>query len=171
MSVTIETVQAAGPNQVMVRWSSDLTNPLYRIWRGGVRIDVTRRNWGVFALDGGDARDIVIADDSAVPSGTAEKHAVLLWDAVAATAAYRVEQSIDAAWVTLHEVADDGRQLYQWRTPLLPAGTATSFRVTPIGTNGNDGTPVTPTVTLAGQPDPPEVAATYDLGTMTISAV
>ena len=81
----------------------------------------------------------------------------------AATSAYRVEELI-GVWTELARIADDGSAYYRWSSDALDDGSTHTYRVTPVGTNGNDGTPLTFVVLCVRYPDPPAFTLEYDQG-------
>lgn len=168
MSMTIERQDRAANAEILVV-SSTMALPAYRVFRDGVFVGRTHSNVIVVPLPIGGSVEVEIRDD-ALPAGTsAESFVVLQWDAIAGTDYYRVERFDDPDWILLDEVYDDGSPEYQWQSPQLGIETSVQFRITPVGTNGNVGTPVTPTVTIAAPPAPPDVTYTFSGATKKVT--
>ncbi|KPK72132.1 MAG: hypothetical protein AMJ84_04860 [Acidithiobacillales bacterium SM23_46] len=143
-------------------FTSTLDNPLYRIFVDGVRVAVQRSGRFLHTVPPDAHSDVQVLDEAGVTPDSAQSFPRLSWPPVANTGSYRVEQYIDGEWRTRQRILDDGRDGYKWQSPMIIAGAEQQYRVTPVGADGNDGTPVTPAVTIAALPAPPVVDMTYD---------
>ncbi len=175
MAVSTPTVTPIGVNAYRLDWESDLPDPVtYTIYRDGVLIDTTQLTSKVVAVAPGEAPVFEILDDEvSTPLTGYPRYAVLAWYAVSGAESYLVQQYIAAVWTTVRTLSDDGQTPYfRWQSGTLADSTTHQFRVISIGANGNSGTAATFAVLVAGYPDPPDVAYSYNAGTgaVTISA-
>jgi len=168
MTVTLEKTEWVGPSRRRVRWSSSESDPTFQVFVNGVLYAETKVNH----ITVGPADVVEVRDDSAAGQVADEGTAVLGWAQVSNAASYRVEQYVGGQWVRRATIpASPGKQ-QQWRTPVLEEGSAHQFRVTPIGTNGNAGTPATTPVTVVKHPAAPVVSYSFNDTTkkVTVSA-
>lgn len=172
MAVTIDSVIRVGRHSWRVGWSSDPAGAVFRVFRNGRALGVTRATSMVFTSRPGSWPVIEVLDSADAPRRTAEPEAIVQWEAVAGAAGYRVEQLIDAVWVGLTTVDDDGSATYRVTTNPLEDATEYQFRVIPLGADGNEGTPAAITVEAVRHPDPPHVGYAFDdsMKTVTIEA-
>lgn len=162
---------AVGPGAWLVRWTSDLTDPIYRVFRDGSELYRTLNNWAVFTLAAGESALIEVLDNAAeMPQTAITPRVHLAWDSVAGAKRYRVERLVDAAWALVKEIEDDGQARFQYDTPpLADAATDHQLRVTTIGDNDNEATATAVNVTMIRHPDPPTNAMSFDDVTKTIT--
>lgn len=164
MSVTLDSTWTwVGPDRRRVRWASDLEEPTYWVYLNGEFVGQTRVNHLVIGAD--DVLEVFDAAPAAAEIAAGEARATLGWTKVGGTARYRVEQYVGAEWLERGRVPDKGQMHQEWRTPELTEGEDHSFRVTPLGTNGNAGTPATVAVNIARHPAVPVVDWAYGSGT------
>ena len=162
MAVTINKPVNTGGNTWLLVWSSGLEDPVFHVYRDGLFLYSTSRTSGVFVARPSDTLVIEVRDDAAIAETAAETAVDFSWQAVSGADKYRVEEYVDAAWVPRVIIADEGLESHRYRTARLGDGTTQQFRVTPIATDGNEGTPSTFNVAIARIPDPPAVTFTYD---------
>lgn len=86
----------------------------------------------------------------------------LQWRRVAGAAAYKVEEYVDAAWVTRRTIIDTGAEYYLYQTPVLLDGTEAIWRVSALDTTGDAGTAVSFTMEMCCNPAEPAVEMDYD---------
>lgn len=166
MAVTIKTPVRVGPNSWRVGWSSDQPNPIFRLFRNGAKLRDTLLTAEVFTMGENEVAVLEVRDDALASTYAADPRALLNWGKpVAATKQYRVEQSVSAAWVPKATLGEDGPEYKNWKSQPLPDGTTQTFRVTAIGVNNNESTPVSAPVKIVRHPDPPAVTFAYDDGT------
>lgn len=146
----------------LIRWTSDLTKPLYHVYVGGVLIDTTRRNNLTLDLVEGDFASIEVSDSGPLTPAGGEAFAELEWAAVPDTKQYRVEEFDGVSWAARSLINDDGSSQYAHRTLPISDETNAQFRVTAIGADGNESTPAAVTMSAPRHPAPPEVQYTYD---------
>ena len=168
MSVTIQRQDRTADAEI-ITVSSNVTNAVYRVFRDGVLVKRTRSNRIVVPLPAGGSVLTEIRDDALPAGSSAESFVALQWSRITATEFYRVERFDDPDWVKLADVFDTGATEYRWESPQVGIGVATQFRITPYGTNGNAGTAVTPSVTIAGVPAPPEVTYSFSNSTKKVT--
>lgn len=162
MTITFRDPVNVGVNHWRFRWTSDVSNPTFRVAKNGKLITETSLRSITLQLLAGDVLDV--SDDGSDPDGTPDGAVELAWAGVAGAEKYRLEQETSpgsGTWNNLAVIRDDGRSQYKYKTAPLVDDTATSFRVTPVGTNGNDGTPAAINVTVPRHPSTPDVDYSY----------
>lgn len=163
MAVTYDPAINVGANAWRIRWSSGLTDPVFRVFVNGDLVNQTTHTSHVVTLKTGEHAIVEVLDDAnAFPTFADNVGMRLVWPAVANTKLYRLER-FNGSWATVAEVVDDGRGAYEWTTANL-ADTAHTYRVTAIGNDDNVGTPRSLTFSAIHHPDRPDVTLTYDKG-------
>lgn len=172
--ITAFTAARTGEGSLRLSWASDLPDPTFYLYRDG-RLELsTTETTTVVAVDPADSPTFDVFDDPAdAPTPACPDRLTLAWYATPATASYRIEQFDGGGWAAAGDVPDDGSGYYTWDTGRLADGVVHSFRVVPVGTNGNDGTPRQFSALVARVPDAPAVAMTYSAATgrVTIAAL
>jgi len=171
MAVSCDIPIQVGPNSWLMRWSSDLSSPLYRIFRNGTLIAHTRRTSMVCTVPTDEAAQIEIFDDVVSRSkGLPSAHARLLWDSVDQCVAYYVERkNAQGQWQIVAKIWDAGICKYQYDLKSLEDDEVHEIRVFAEGVGGQT-LPVSTTYKLIRIPDPPNVTMTYAGGIVTVSA-
>jgi hypothetical protein len=165
MTVSVDEPIQVGTNTWELRWSSDVEDAQYRVYRNGRLVMQTRRSSAVFAMPAGEPHMIEILDSVAdVPKKYGRPFAHLGWSATATATHYIVEQYVDDEWVLVATVQETGKQRWHSLLSALADDTTHQFRVTAVSRAGT-GTPTTVSYTLVRAPDPPYVDVTYDSGT------
>ena len=88
---------------------------------------------------------------------------------------YRIDhatgESTPASWTEVGRLRHDAREIYSFRSAALADLTFHWFRVTPVGTDGNDGTAkvFTPESQHVRRPDAPDFDTSFDDGTQRIT--
>lgn len=165
MTVSVDEPVQVGTNTWELRWSSDVDDPQYRVYRNSTLVMQTRRCSAVFTMPVGEAHMIEILDDAVdVPKKYGRPYAHLGWAPTAYALHYIVEQYIDAAWVVIAVVQETGKQRWHSFISALGDDATHQFRVTAVSKAGA-GTPAAVNYKLVRAPDPPNVAMTYDSGT------
>lgn len=142
MAVTITSQKQVGANSWALAWESDLPNALFYLYQNGLLAQTTQTKTAVFRVSQGAELLVEILDDATQrPTFVYSGVALLSWYATAHTASYLIEQWTGSAWIKNDTLPDTGAWMLSWATPYLPDSEPYSFRVTPIGTNGNAGTP------------------------------
>lgn len=173
-TLTLLPIVRVSEARFLVEWSTTLTGPFY-VWRDGSLVAVTHRTKAYIASDRD--REAVIVDVFSTaterPAFTRSNRLVLAWASSADTKEYRVELKIASVWTTQAIVKDDGRDAYSYRTLALDDDALQELRVTPVGTNSEDGTALNVTAQTVRHPDPPFLDITFNntAATLTIAEV
>ncbi len=163
MVVTINQPQRVGTNTWRVTWASTFSTPVFRIFRDGIFIALTTTTEWDFVVATGEVPVIeILEDDGTSPQLSFPGRLTLSWRRVSDAASYRIEEFIGAQFEPVAIIPDDGRGHLTFDTRFLEDETSHQFQIVPIGTNGNDGTPVAFTALMVRHPDPPEVVYTYN---------
>jgi len=168
MTVSIDRQDSSGATAILTL-SSTKADPVYRIYRDGVLVQVTKSNRIVVPLPDGGSVTMDMRDDGDPPGPSTESFIVLEWDAIANTFFYSVEQLIASVWTRIATVFDDGSASFRFTTPQLDVDVSVQFRITPVNLFNVDGTPITPTVTISGAPVPPDVTYTFSDSTKVVT--
>jgi len=158
MSVTISQTQIAF-NAYRLTFSSTELDPVYRIYRDGIIIETTKRNWKDIEVYPGAAVQIEVRDDANAPAEAWPGQVLLSWGRDDTAASYRVEVYANAAWATERLVIDGS--LYHW-TPYLADNTIHRYRIVPVDANGIDGQAREFSIAMVRRPDVPSVTLTYN---------
>ena len=171
--VSLVSMYYIGPGQLRIVYSSDASDPTFTIYREGVLIATTTQTEITLAVAPGTSPVIEILDDGSAPTPAYPAQIILTWLAVAGSANYQIAQYNGSSWTTLATITDDGSPTFSWTSNPQPDGQVATFKVTPIGSNGNAGTALTFAKLVVRFPDTPSVSITYSPGTgnTTIAAV
>lgn len=159
-----------------VTWSyaGSAAEPTFYVWVNGRLWTTTAARSVLLTGDGGETLDCFVTDDAnEIPPATYPSRIELSWDHVTGAGRYRIEELVSAVWTVRDLVIDDGRGHFRWLSRPLEDVTTHQFRVTAIGTGGNEGVAKAATVFMVRRPDAPDVSFTYDgsvAGTVTIAA-
>ena len=174
MAVTFAKPIVTGLGGWVVLWTSDVDDATYRVYVDGVYQATTKTTSWTLALQEGESATLEVFDDEVTrPQIAARAPVVMTWQAVAEAQKYRVEQLIDAVWTIVKEVKSDDPNLRYESPPLADSVTEHELRVTSVGTNENESSPVAVSVINRRHPDPPEdTTFSYNAGDnkVTISA-
>ena len=159
MAVTYGTPRLFGRGRWRVTWSSSLGSPPpdgYRLYRNGALVASTDLESWDFTLQEGEQLVIEVLDDDDLEPSTAFPGQITIgWRRTASTQEYRVEEFVGGLWVVRRIVRDTGAEWLRFTSRFLDDVTTHQFRVTPVGTNGNDGTAISFTTLMVRQPDQP----------------
>ena len=171
MSVSITAQTQISANTWALSWSSDLADPVFFVYQNGVLKQATRATSGQFRVTSNDQLLVEILDDpSQSPTFVYPGVSILSWYQTPATTSYKIEQWNGSSWIQIDSVPDLGNWVLQWTSPFLPDCQAFQFRVTPIGKNGNPGTPQIFSGFMVRIPDAPTPIFTLNTdNTVTIS--
>lgn len=157
MAVTFATPIVSALGGWVVLWSSTVTDATYRVYVNGIYQATTKANAWALAVQETESITIEVFDDEVTrPQIAARAPVSMTWLAVAGAQKYRVEQLIDAVWTTVKEVKSDDPNLSYVSPPLADSVTEHELRVTSVGTNENESSPVAVSVINRRHPDPPE---------------
>ena len=173
MAITYLTPQQVGPNAWIVRWSSSLSAPVFRVFRNGKLIAQTRGRSMLFDIPLGQQHDVEVLDDpDEIPKSSRGPIATLVWAQIPDATGYRVERLINAVWTPIGMVREIGDAQSVFGVEGLEDDQQHDFRVTSFN-EGGDAVPAALDFTLVRTPDSPPVDMTYDSGTgkVTISAI
>ena len=98
MAVTFQNPGQVAPNCWKMRWSSDLSDPLYRVSLDGRLIRVGRRNWEIVTPPGTAGALVEVLDSAAVPASAGEGQVTVNWAAVSGAGAYLIEEYVGGEW-------------------------------------------------------------------------
>ena len=172
--VTFDQPQQLGPNTWRLSWSSDQTDPTYRVYLDGQLISEQTSEEYILRMDGSAAPIVEVLDvASDVPADAFPGYLRLGWAAHDDAAQYLVQKYNGASWDTIATfAADASKAWWTYNTPGLADETSHQWRIVPVDAAGNEGTAVSFTVLMVRNPDPPEVNYAYSAGTgkVTIAA-
>jgi hypothetical protein len=156
MSVTITVQKQVSAQNWTLSWVSNLINPTFYIYQNGILQAVTPSKTGTFRVTTGAQLLIEVLDDpNQKPSLVYSGVVFIGWYQVPSAAAYTIEKWSGGAWANVDTVPDIGAWWLSWTSPYLPDSQPYQFRVTPIGANGNPGTPQIFTGFMVRVPDAP----------------
>lgn len=157
MAVTISKPVKIGQRSFSVGWSSSLTTPTFYVYQDGLLISTTQLTEQVFTVEAGESLIVEVLDSPTEAPITAFPGKLTIgWYSSAGAASYRVEELILGAWTLRADITDNGQGFFRWKTRFLEDVTVHQFRVVPVGTNGNNGTPLVFSAIMVRHPDPPE---------------
>jgi len=169
MAITAFTATEVGDNGYRLDWASDLPTPTFYLYADGELLATTTNT--SLTVGGTIAATFEVLDTAAAPTAVYPGFLTLAWYAANDAARYRVEQYDGASWNELATIEADERTYYTFQTPTLADDTEHTFRVVPVSSVENDGTPAVFVALVVRNPDPPLVDYVYDPndGTVTIS--
>ena len=127
-------------NSWSLAWDSSLPNAIFYVYQNGVLSYSTTMKTGSFRIPQGRRLLVEVLDDkdqkpTEVYSGVIN----IGWYSTDNTKSYLIEKLSDGNWVVAGSVIETGLWWYNWMSDLLNDCESYSFKVTPIGTNGNKG--------------------------------
>ena len=156
-----------------LRWETLLRGP-FSVYMDGVLVKTTYQRRAILHVDPDEfpAFDVLTAEETADLDDARSARLMLEWYASTLADYYRVQQYIDAAWVTIAEIPDQGQDAFTFVTDALADDTEHQFKVYPMRSGGAAGTELSITRMMIRDPDPPDVDVEYNdtAGTVTISA-
>jgi hypothetical protein len=162
VTVSIDEPIQVGANAWELRWSSDQSDPQYRIYRNGVLVAQTRRQSCVLTMPEAEAHTIEILDVATDVARKPGRPWVRIgWNPDANATHYLIEQFIGGQWELIATVQETGKQRWHAYIAALGDDATHQFRVTTVSRSGA-GTPATLTYLLVRAPDPPYVNTVYD---------
>lgn len=173
MAVTFTVSERRGPTTWYFEWTSDAAPPIsYRIFIDGVLVETTTRASRVVMAIGGSI-GFEVLDDLSDPIEVHPGGLLFTIQTDVDVAKYRIEQFVDAAWVTRRTFINVGESYFSHLTPVLADDTTHLFRIMPVNAAGIDGTPKEISAHVVRIPDVPDIEYTRDSGTgvVTVSEV
>lgn len=163
MTVSISAPVPVGSDSYRVAWASDLPGSVrFYLYQDGVFLRETTETDAVFRVAPGEQLVIEIFDDPAdEPEAAHPGRITLWWYPVANTVHYRIEEYASPWWVQRAIVQASGQSSYRWQSRFLEDCQVHHFRVVPVGSNGNDGTPLELSALVVRIPDVPAVNYSY----------
>ncbi|MHC4123925.1 MAG: hypothetical protein ACYSSI_10155 [Planctomycetota bacterium] len=159
--VTMQPPIRTGDRSVLLKYSSDLPTPTFYIYVDGVLVAETAQTEYTIVVSLNENVIVEILDDAdAQPMQIFPGKLRVGWFFVEDTDYYRVEEYISSQWVERKRLPENNGYL-TWESRFLEDGQDHTFRVIPVGTNGNDGTEKQFTVLMVRHPDTPDVSYSY----------
>lgn len=142
MAVTELPVLQLGVRDWLLRYSSDLPDPVFRIYRNGKKIATTIHTTHHVLVDSFDRADFEVLDDDSPPSYNVPYKGTIWWYGNPVVAYYLIEQWQVSAWVQVAEVFEQGEPVYRWQTGVLPNNEESLFKVRAFDHVGNESAPL-----------------------------
>jgi hypothetical protein len=158
-----------------LRWTSSEAAPVpFLVYVNGVLAaswsSVDQTGEITLTIAAGDAPFVEVLDKADMPEIAFPGRVTLQWLAIAGAGSYRVDENIASVWTERKTITDDGFGVFAFLSRWLEEGQTHQFRVVPISTAGNEGTPLSFSIEMVRHPDPPSVAFTYNgAGTPTVT--
>ena len=169
MTVTINKPIRSGQNKWTLKYSSDELDPVFYIYINGLLVAQTNQTDYDVPANVGENIIVEIFDDAnAIPTEVFAGKIRLGWFSVEDTEYYRIDEYIDDAWVEVKRYPENNAYLL-FESRFLEDCQVHQFRVTPVGSNGNEGDPKTFSVLVVRHPDTPEVSYEYSSGTAKVT--
>lgn len=172
MTVTIEQLLELGPGRWRVTCSSDIAGSTFQLYLSGEAAGENQS--GVFEFvtlpDEYPIVEVLDSEDE-IPSSAWPSSVLIMWNSsrnitptpAQETSHYLIEQFVGGQWTLVDRIEEEDEVgFHTWRTGVLADGQTHQFRVTPMGINGNSGTPRSYTIPMVRHPDPPSVTFEYD---------
>lgn len=171
MAVTLDQPVRVGPRSWRLTWSSDKSDPLYRVYRNGRLVGVTKAEEWIFTVGLNESPVIDVLDDASDPGAVLTGVLLIQWRYVAGTEEYRVEEDVSGTWTPVKTLEDDGRTaVFGYATRRLADDTVHTFRVVAVGDDGNESTAASVSARMVRVPDPPDIDYSYDAATGELTA-
>ena len=175
MTVTINAPERISDGVWRFTWSSDLGGtPTFYLYLDGVLMYPTTETALDIYVSSGESVTLQVFDDAAdSPDEIYSGRVTLGWQPIAGVDYYQIEEYVASVWTVRQKISENGSPWYSWRSRYLEDVTVHQFRIIPVGTNGNEGTPATFYVLMVRNPDAPALSFVFDTGTdkITIDAL
>ena len=164
MTVTYDAPEPVDLVTMRISWSSDATTPVpFRVYLGGVLISQQDSDDGTGSIDvaippGAEPFLEVLDSSTAAPSLAFPGRVTIAWDGVTGAGSYRIEEYVSAAWTARQTITDRGEGAFLWASRWLEDCQTHQFRVVPIGTDENEGTPLSFSFEMVRHPNTPSVS-------------
>ena len=159
MSVTITKQTQTGGGVWSLAWASDIPNATFYVYKNGILSYSTKTNSGSFMASQGGRLLIEILDDINLKPTEVYSGVVRIgWYMTEETKSYLIEKLSGASWVKVGSIIDIGIWWYNWTSDVLNDCESYSFRVTPVGLNGNHGQPIVFVGFMVRNPDEPNLS-------------
>ena len=173
MSATLSTPTKVGEGSWRYEWTG--TSPFIVHTKGDnyteTPITNTSRTLIFQSADEPDPLEVVDSADTNIPYNIQfPGRAVIQWRGIASVVGYRVEQYISSVWTHKIIVYENGRGYYEYTTDWLTDDTTHQFRVIPVYGISDEGNPLTYSIKMVRNPDPPSIEVDYTAGDIVVSA-
>lgn len=145
----------------LLRYTSTLSDPIFRIYRNGKKIATTIHETHHVVVDSFDRADFEVLDDDSDPAYNVPYKGTIWWYGNPLVAHYLIEWWQDPDWVEQAEVFETGEPVYRWQTPVLPNNEESMFRIRAFDPAGNESAPLVLTKFVARRPEKTEWTWTY----------
>jgi len=163
--VTLQPPKRVGLKSWKITFSSDLPEPIFYIYIDGILAAETEQTEYILSAEVGTSFVVEVLDDAnEQPMQVFPGRLRLFWFYVADTKYYRIDEYVASVWVSRKRMPQQNGYL-QFESRFLEDGQTHTFRVVPVGENGNEGTAKQFQVLLVRFPDKPSVDYSYDEGT------
>jgi len=165
--VTIQPPIRTGRRTWLLRYSSDQEDPTFYIYIDGTLVAETHHTEYEISINIGESYIAEILEDaSQLPMQVFPGKQRLNWFGFTEGDVdyYRIDEYIDSAWVERKRKKETGGYI-TFESRFLEDGQTHTFRIVPIGIDGNEGTAKQFAVLMVRHPDVPDVGYTYDGGT------
>ena len=154
-----------GPRDWLLRYSSDLPDPIFRIYRNGKKIATTIHGQHHVVVDSFDRADFEILDTDEAAAYNVPYRGTIWWYGNPVVAYYLIEQWIDPDWVQQAEVFETGEPIYRWQTGVLPNNEESQFRIRAFDHAGNESAALYLSKFVVRRPETTKWSWSYDSGT------
>jgi len=168
MTVTL-TIQEVDTSLYLLNWSSDLSDPTYRVYVDGFLTQTTKNTTDLIGVASGESPVFEVLDDASAPQYARPSRPTLCWYAPSGATRHVVEVQDGETWTELSDFENLDRLALKFIAPALSDGESATYRITPYDTAGNDGTAITISFTQVRHPDPLDLTSAFDDGTQTIT--
>jgi len=154
-------------------WPVD--TPPYSVWFDGEEL-ASGLATESFIYDGGLFPDQIAPAVEVLNSGDTIQNQIypprflLQWRGLQVAVAYTVEQFINAVWVEVVQVMEEGKGYYSYTTDPLSDGDIHLFRIIAFDQATNSGIPLAFTSVITRNPAPPDVGIAITAGDIVVSA-
>lgn len=165
MSVTITEITSVDPQVVRLSFESTDAPATLRVYREGSLVSTIESQDGkgsvLLSVAPEDSPFIEILDDDGPPVPAYPGRFTIQWPSIAGASSFRIEEYVGAAWDTLATLPAEPVGSNRFLTRWLEDGQVHQFRVTPIDSQGVDGTAVVRTALMVRHPDVPQPTVAY----------
>jgi len=173
MTVTMNQFQRVGPSTWNISWTSDLEAPLFHVYMNGILYLETYANNFNYTVELNESPVFQVFDNTTDrPLDAFPDRFTINWlypGDPSEVDYFLVHEYDDGDWVDREKVLYDGKIYYSYISRVLEDQTVFTFKITPIGINGNEGTPSYYSALMVRYPDPPAPGYSYSSGTTKIT--
>jgi hypothetical protein len=165
--ITYNPIQQIDMLSFLLSWSSSQPPPVsFRVYREGVEVYSVTSDDGtgeyLLTVGVGEFPFVEVLDqDCSRPSIAFPGRLTLNWHSVSGAESYQIQQ-YDSGWLTKQTQIDEGQGVFLYSSDWLDDVTTYEFRIVPVDSVGNLGTPITFSAEMVRHPDVPAVTYSYD---------